>query len=140
MNIFSLKTLIIVFKNSIEIKRLKEYNFKTLISLEEKMNRLKTVSKEQLIRQRNALLELLVIYEEKKIVNYCPLCRASYHICKNCCWKWIIGQYCSSWNNKRGYFTSSYRKIQFERQRLLRIKQIKRWIIIINKELEERND
>ena len=102
---------------------------------------------EHVYLQIEALKELLKAYQEKRLLKVCPLCLADDRI-KNsenynnhkhcdCPWVWITGMSCAKWNSKRGYKISQNYKLKFPHQTKLRIRQIKRWIKILEKYVED---
>ena len=97
--------------------------------------------------QIEALKELLKAYQEKRLLKDCPVCSAddrimesekcnSDNFCNYCPWTWITGMNCVKWNKNRDYEVSQNSKLDSLRETKLRIRQIKRWIKILEKYVE----
>ena len=102
-------------------------------------------------RQIAALKRLLNYYEFKTHnLTRCPLCKVASEVaiengdileeyplkeirCKYCPWVWVTNVTCIKWCTKRGYLVSAGTKRMHNYQRVIRIKQIKRWISILEK-------
>ena len=94
------------------------------------------------VLQIEALKELLKAYQEKRPLEGCPLCLVSWKIglsknCEGCPWVWITGMSCVRWNHKRNYTTIQKYKLDSPHEIKLRIRQIKMWIKILEKYIEE---